>query len=226
MPKKQLLELNRIDLLHEALERFVRRIGQAKVGSFGVSMPKSAGVRLLDIEFDFAGYRDRCLRQHFRSGVWTVERQKVTRDWHIHALVELGFDGQTGFPFEAIKKKDYSFVPHRFRKLWKSLRDAAAESGYGVSNIMPVEAGVMGRLVTYNRPHLLPIEPRKADRLISYMSGRPLVEQENWKEPPEGCGSWGEPAGRKNPGRVVTGYVGREWYRVAIVEGGVASGVN
>jgi hypothetical protein len=100
-----LLELNRVDLLHEALERFVRRIGQAKVGSFGVSMPRSENVRLLDIEFDFAGYRDRCLRQHFRSGIWTVERQKVTRDWHVHALVELGFDGQTGFPFEAIKRK-------------------------------------------------------------------------------------------------------------------------
>lgn len=192
--KKQLLELNQGDLLHEALQRFVRRIGEARVGSFGVSMPGSSGVRLLDAEFDFAGYRDRCLRKVFRSAVWTMERQAQTRDWHVHALVAVEFDLQTGFPFDAVKNKDYSEVPEKIRKLWKYLRDAAAETGYGISNIMPVEAGVRGRLVTYNRPYLFPVAPGKADRLVSYLSGQTIVPQKDWKNvkpAPEGCGSWG-----------------------------------
>jgi hypothetical protein len=194
MSKKQLLELNQCDRIHEALERFVRRIGEAQVGSFGVSMPGSAGVRLLDVEFDFAGYRDRCLRKHFKSGVWICERQEKTGDWHIHAAVDLGFDGQTGFPFEAVKKKNYSGVPPKFPKLWRSLREGAAETGYGISNIMPVGAGTLGRVVTYNRPYLMPLRPETAERFISYLSGRALdpAYQKHFKKlPPEGCGSWG-----------------------------------
>ena len=194
MSKKQLLELDRVELLHEALQRFVRRIGEQRVGSFGVSMPGSADVRLLDAEFDFAGYRDRCLRKVFRCAVWTMERQKHTQDWHVHALVAVGFDLQSGFPFEAVKNKDYSRVPQKIRNLWKYLRDSAAETGYGISNVMPMEAGVKARLVSYNRPYLFPVMPGKADRLISYMSGQRLVPQKDWKDrkpPPEGCGSWG-----------------------------------
>jgi hypothetical protein len=188
------LELDRVDRLHEALERFVRRIGEVRVGSFGVSMPGSAGVRLLDVEFDFAGYRDRCLRQHFKAGVWICERQENTRDWHIHAAVDLGFDGQTGFPFIDVKNKNYGGVPAKFRKLWKSLREGAAQIGYGISNIMPMEAGVKGRLVTYNRPYLMPLRPGTAERFVSYLSGRaldPAYQKHFKKRPPEGCGSWG-----------------------------------
>jgi hypothetical protein len=190
MATKLWLELNDVPRIFEACEKFVRHYGETHCAAFGVSMPQSAHVRLLDIQFDFAGYRDRCLRKHFSSAIWTVERQTDTRDWHVHALVYVGFNIQAGFPFEAIRRKDYSQAPQKIRKLWKSLREAASATGYGISNIMPVEAGSLGRLVTYNRPHLLPIEPNRAERYMAYMSGRSFTESKNWKQPPEGCGSW------------------------------------
>lgn len=193
MAKKQLLELNQLDRLDEALVRFVNRIGEARLGSFGISMPGSAAVRLLDVQFDFAAYRDRSLKPYFKSGVWIIERQE-NRDWHVHAAVDTGFDIQTGFPFDEVKKRNYSHVPHNVRKLWKSLRDETDEPDFFTSTNAPARDGVVGRLIDYNRPYLMPIRPGTAERFISYLSGRainPAYQKHFKKPPPEGCGSWG-----------------------------------
>ena len=166
------IKLNDVRNVHVAMAFFVGRIGEKFVGVLTVTKPGSARLNLADFEWDFASFRDKWLRKKFRSAIWTAERQQETRDWHVHALVEMDWDFKTGFPFEAVRQRHYGAVSSEVRGLWEYLRQGAAKSGYG-------------------RTQLLPIDERGSTRLVSYFSGRTLSGKIDGKPPPSGCGGWG-----------------------------------
>jgi hypothetical protein len=166
------VELNDIGAIHHALASFIVGVGECNVGVLTVTKPNSAGMSLPAFEWDFAGLRDRCLREKFKSAIWTAERQSTTRDWHVHALVAVGFDIQTGFPFEQVRQRDYQAVPKNVRRLWAFLREGCEREKYG-------------------RSELLPIDKRGAAGLVCYLSGRTVHRSFRTTPPPQGCGSWG-----------------------------------
>jgi hypothetical protein len=166
------IKLNDVRNVHLAMAFFVGRVGERFVGVLTVTKPGSTGLNLADFEWDFASFRDKWLRKKFRSAIWTTERQEETRDWHVHALVEMDWDFKSGFPFEAIRQRHYGAVSADVRGLWAYLREGAAASGYG-------------------RTQLLPIDERGSARLVSYLSGRTLCGKIDGKPPPLGCGGWG-----------------------------------
>lgn len=168
----QRIKLNDIRCVHQAMSFFVGYVGEKTVGVLTLTKPGSEGMSLLDFEWDFASFRDSYLRKKFHSAIWTAERQETTKDWHVHALVAMEWPFKTGFPFEAVRKRHYGAVPLKVRALWEYLRESAATSGYG-------------------RTQLLPIDERGSIRLISYLSGRSLWGKIDGKPPPLGCGSWG-----------------------------------
>ena len=183
------IKLNDIRCVHQAMSFFVGSLGEAVVGVLTVTKPGSSSISLLDFEWDFASFRDKCLRKKFRSAIWTAERQEGTRDWHVHALVEMDWAFKTGFPFEAVRRRHYGAVSVKVRVLWEYWRENAAGSGYG-------------------RTQLLPIDERGSVRLISYLSGRTLWGKINGKPPPLGCGSWGrivEDGQRRRSGKQADG---------------------
>jgi hypothetical protein len=185
----QKVKLNDIRSIHQAMSFFVGYLGEKSVGVLTVTKPSSAAMSLLDFEWDFASFRDQWLRNKFKSAIWTAERQDGTRDWHIHALVEMGWEFKTAFPFEAVRQGHYGAVSAKIRGLWGYLREGAASSGYG-------------------RTQLLPIDERGSVRLISYLSGRTLWGKTDGKAPPLGCGSWGrivEDGRKRSVGRQAEG---------------------
>ena len=168
----QKVKLNDIRCVHQAMLFFVGSLGENFVGVLTVTKPGSAGMSLPDFEWDFASFRDKSLRKKFHSAIWTAERQEGTRDWHVHALVEMPWDFRSGFPFDAVRQRQYRTVPAKIRGLWEYLRESAASDGYG-------------------RTQLLPIDARGSVRLVAYLSGRTLWGKIDGKPPPLGCGSWG-----------------------------------
>lgn len=166
------VELNDIGSIHHALSSFIVGVGESNVGVLTVTKPESARIGLPALEWDFAGLRDRCLRQKFKAAIWTAERQQHTRDWHVHALVDVGFDIRTGFPFEEVRVRNYLSVPKQLRELWAFVREGCKQNGYG-------------------RSELLPIDRRGAAGLVCYLSGRTQHQSFRTTSPPEGCGCWG-----------------------------------
>jgi hypothetical protein len=180
------IKLNDVRSVHQAMAFFVGCVGEKFVGVLTVTRPGSAGMNLADFQWDFASFRDTCLRKKFRSAIWTAERQVGTGDWHVHALVEMPWDFKSGFPFEAVRQRRYGAVPAKVRGLWEYLRECAARTGYG-------------------RTELLPIDERGSVRLVSYLSGRTLWGKIEGKPPPLGCGSWGQIVEDRQRPAVVSG---------------------
>ena len=83
------------------------------------------------------------------------ERQPRTGNWHAHALVDAGFDIQTDFPFEEVKRDYYRNVKSAPRSLWKRLRVEAARYGFGRTQLLPIDesrggaAAIVGYLTRY-----------------------------------------------------------------------------
>jgi hypothetical protein len=166
------LKLNDIRSLHRKLLEFVAWIGEKNIGVFGTEKLDSAAKSLSDFEWDFANLRDQCLRRKWKCCVWAAERQPQTRLWHIHAFVDMGFDFQSGFPFEKVSAGDYRDVDRKVLRLWQYLREGAALWKYGRMDLKPIRATV--------------------ERAASYISGRALFNKSaKFKRLPEGCGSWG-----------------------------------
>ncbi len=56
----------------------------------------------------------------------------------MHALVDVGFDIQTEFPWAEVRARKYRNVRPPLRKLWKELREKAVLYGFGRTELMPI----------------------------------------------------------------------------------------
>lgn len=81
------------------------------------------------------------LKKIFPTGMYTRERQPRSGNWHAHAVVNVGFDIKTGFPFDQVEKRFYANVDSRIREIWKELREAGAKYGFGRIELLPIKYG-------------------------------------------------------------------------------------
>jgi hypothetical protein len=84
-------------------------------------------------------FRTHILTEYFPTGMWTRERQPRTGNWHAHAVVNVGWDIKSGFPFEQVKSRFYANVDPRLRDLWKVLREGAESHGFGRTELLPLK---------------------------------------------------------------------------------------
>lgn len=120
------------------LSALVERVGVERVGVLTVTTPDEC---LSSAEFQrrWHSFRTHVLSKWLSPGVWVRERQPRTGNWHAHALVDSGFDIQTGFPFEEVKRDDYRNVKSELRRLWKRLREQAVRYGFGRTQVLPID---------------------------------------------------------------------------------------
>ena len=72
--------------------------------------------------------------------MWVRERQPRSGNWHAHAVVNVGFDIKTGFPFDQVRRSFSANVDPRIRELWKRLRKRGADYGFGRIELLPLKA--------------------------------------------------------------------------------------
>lgn len=136
------------------LGALVERVGIERVGVLTVT---TADECRSSAEFQrrWHSLRTHALSGWLSPGVWMRERQPRTGNWHAHALVDAGFDIQTGVPFEEVSRGHYQNVKPELRSLWKRLRTEADRYGFGRTQLMPIDesrggaAAVVGYLTRY-----------------------------------------------------------------------------
>jgi len=116
----------------------VERVGVERVGVLTIT---TADECLSSAEFQrrWHSFRTHGLSRWLSPGVWVRERQPRTGNWHAHALVDVGFDIQTDFPFEEVKSTNYRNVRSELRLLWKRLREQAVRYGFGRTQLLPID---------------------------------------------------------------------------------------
>jgi len=76
--------------------------------------------------------------------MWVRERQPRTGNWHAHAVVNLGRNIRSNFPFDQVAKGFYANVDPRLRNIWKSLRKKAARYKFGRTELLPIKSNGEG----------------------------------------------------------------------------------
>jgi hypothetical protein len=71
--------------------------------------------------------------------MWDRERQPRSGNWHAHAVVNVGWDIKTGFPFDQVAAGVYANVDSRLRALWKELRERTAACGFRRIELLPLK---------------------------------------------------------------------------------------
>lgn|GEM_PF-4503285 len=71
--------------------------------------------------------------------MWIRERQPRTGSWHMHAVVDLGYDIRTNFPHDEVRRRRYANVPRELRKTWKQVRECSERYGFGRTELLPIK---------------------------------------------------------------------------------------
>jgi hypothetical protein len=122
----------------ENMRLYIEKFGENNIGVLTITTP---GECLSAVEFQrkWHSFRTNALRCLFPTGMWIRERQPRTGNWHLHAIVDLGRDIRTGFPFEDISHRRYANVDSALRKTWKDLRNTVEKYGFGRSELLPIK---------------------------------------------------------------------------------------
>jgi hypothetical protein len=78
------------------------------------------------------------LRKIFPTGMWVRERQPRSGNWHAHAVVNVGWDIKTNFPFDQVRKGFYANVDQQLRAVWKRVREISESHGFGRTELLPL----------------------------------------------------------------------------------------
>ncbi len=115
----------------------IQYIGENNVGVFLLTLPD--GLSIKEFQKKWHNFQTGVLRKIFPVGMWTRERQPRSGFWHCHAIVDMGRDIRTGFPFAEVERKDYRNVDRRLRVLWRLLRGKAKAYGFGWNTLEPIK---------------------------------------------------------------------------------------
>jgi len=66
------------------------------------------------------------------------ERQPRSGNWHAHAVVNVGWDIKTSFPFDQVRRGFYANVDQQLRAVWKRLREISESHGFGRTELLPL----------------------------------------------------------------------------------------
>ena len=122
----------------ENIRLYIWKHGPEKIGFLTVTTPSEC-LELSAFQEKWHSYLTNVIRKTFPTGMWARERQPRSGNWHAHAVVNVGRDIWTGFPFDQVAKKFYANVDSELRKLWKHLRETAAAHGFGRTELLPLK---------------------------------------------------------------------------------------
>jgi hypothetical protein len=127
----------------ENIRLFIEKFGPNNVGVLTITTP-SGCLSARDFQAKWHPFRTNVIARMFRAGMWVRERQPRTGNWHAHAIVNLGWDIRTGFPFDQVTKGFYANVDSKLRKLWKELREKAKRYEFGRTELLPIKQNGIG----------------------------------------------------------------------------------
>jgi hypothetical protein len=122
----------------ENIRLYIWKHGPEKIGFLTVTTPSEC-LEPSAFQEKWHSYLTNVIRKTFPTGMWARERQPRSGNWHAHAVVNVGRDIWTGFPFDQVAKKFYANVDSELRKLWKHLRETAAAHGFGRTELLPLK---------------------------------------------------------------------------------------
>jgi hypothetical protein len=127
-------------LTQENLRLYIQNFGENEVAVLTVTMP-SLCLSAVEFQKVWHSWRTHELRKRFPTGMWIRERQPRSGSIHAHAVVHVGYDIRTGFPFAEVEKRFYANVDARTRALWKWLRETSEKYGFGRTELLPIKSG-------------------------------------------------------------------------------------
>lgn len=124
----------------------------------------------------FRSFNTNFLSKHPSISEWISTKEVQKRGaWHFHLVVALTENIAEGVNWEEMEKGVYRSAPQPLRNLWKELREALPNYGFGRSELMPIKSGpdAIARYVgKYISKHIgNRTEEQKGVRLISYSKG-------------------------------------------------------
>ena len=123
----------------ENLRLYIEHFGENQVAVLTLTMPTLC-LSAVEFRVSWHSFRTHDLKRRFETGMWIRERQPRTGSWHAHAVVNVGYDIRTGFPFDQVAKGFYANVDARGRGgLWKWLRETSEKYGFGRTELLPIK---------------------------------------------------------------------------------------
>ncbi|HMJ90399.1 MAG TPA: hypothetical protein VK530_11310 [Candidatus Acidoferrum sp.] len=122
----------------ENMRLYIEKFGVDRVGLLTITVPGEC-LSARDFQSRWHSFRTNVLVKLFKTGMWVRERQIRTGNLHAHAVVNLGRDVRTSFPFEEVQQGFYANVDAELRSIWKQLRERAKGYGFGRTELLPVK---------------------------------------------------------------------------------------
>lgn len=122
----------------ENIRLYIWKRGQQNVGFLTVTTPSEC-LEPSEFQEKWHSYLSNVVRKTFATGMCVRERQPRSGNWHAHAVVDVGWDIRTEFPFDQVARKFYANVDPRLRKLWRHLRETAPNYGFGRIELLPLK---------------------------------------------------------------------------------------
>jgi hypothetical protein len=127
-------------IAQENIRLYIWKHGRENVGFLTITTPSEC-LEPSAFQEKWHSYLTNVVRKMFATGMWARERQPRSGNWHAHAVVNVGWDIRTGFPFDQVEKKFYATVDPRLRRLWTHLRETAVKYGFGRTELLPLKHG-------------------------------------------------------------------------------------
>lgn len=121
----------------ESIRLYVQKYDENNCALLTITTPSEC-LEARHFQAKWHSYLSNILRKMFPTGMWTRERQPRSGNWHSHAIVDMGWDVRTGFPFNEVNASVYKNVDVRLRDIWKRLRDTSSGHGFGRIELIPL----------------------------------------------------------------------------------------
>ena len=122
----------------ENIRLYIARFGEPQIGLLTVTTP-SPCLKAFEFQRMWHSFQTHAVKDWFPTGMWVRERQPRSGNWHAHAVVNVGWDIKTGFPFGQVESGFYANVDVRLRELWKTLRERGSAHGFGRIELLPLK---------------------------------------------------------------------------------------
>jgi hypothetical protein len=122
---------------------YIERFGPNNIGVLTITTPSEC-LSARDFQRKWHPFRTNVVTRMFPTGMWVRERQPRTGNWHAHAVVDLGWDIRTGFPFDQVGKGFYANVDPKLRDLWRRLREKSTRYKFGRTELLPIKSNGEG----------------------------------------------------------------------------------
>jgi len=123
--------------VEENIRLLIHYTGENNIGVLLLTLPD--GLSIKEFQKKWHSFLTGALKKMFPTGMWTRERQPRSGCWHCHAVVDMGRDIRTSFPFDEVSRKDYRNVDRRLRAQWRWLRLKAKAYGFGWNTLEPIK---------------------------------------------------------------------------------------